>query len=288
MQERGVFGLGGVQVWQDDDWKAHADTLADQPERERVGDAGGPLVDGVERGRRDDDRIGWRQHVGLARKLVVAANWMAGSQRLPASWRARRAAATRCDHRRPGAPRTRRGRAPACGLADLCGSRTRSPQTIGSGQQSASGCQSAEHRLVGTTVAVEKVQDKPLNGWLIVDFLWRQPLGLQQRVDRLAVLPHWAFAWATSRRWWVRRSMAGRPRRWTRRACSTARPPSPRSTDTETRWISTLVGPNTVQKSLRSRPSRFATDAASARNWLARTRSPRLAAAMALVLQSAP
>jgi len=36
---------------------------------------------------------------------------------------------------------------------------------------------------------VEEVQDKPLYRRLIVDLLWRQPLSLQQRVDRLVVLP---------------------------------------------------------------------------------------------------
>jgi len=35
---------------------------------------------------------------------------------------------------------------------------------------------------------VEEAQDKPLYRRLIVDLLWRQPLSLQQRVDRLVVL----------------------------------------------------------------------------------------------------
>jgi hypothetical protein len=77
--QRGMLGLGGIQVGKHHHWQAPPGRLTQQPKREGVGDPRRPLVDGVEgrRGHYDGVRLG--QHVGLAGQLVVVANCVAGA-----------------------------------------------------------------------------------------------------------------------------------------------------------------------------------------------------------------
>jgi hypothetical protein len=85
-RQRGMLALRGVQVRQDDNRQLHADRLAEEPERERVGDAGRPLVDRVQGGWGDDDSgavevdrtINASGLVSLAGRQLLAAEILAG------------------------------------------------------------------------------------------------------------------------------------------------------------------------------------------------------------------
>jgi hypothetical protein len=55
-----------------------ADRLGEQPKGKGVADASGPLVDGVEDRRRNDDGIRCWQDIGIAWLHVVAAHRIAG------------------------------------------------------------------------------------------------------------------------------------------------------------------------------------------------------------------
>ena len=68
----------GIQEGQRDEREAFSNRLAEQTQGERVADPGRPLVDGVEGRRRDDERVGGWQDVGLVGVLVLAPNWVTG------------------------------------------------------------------------------------------------------------------------------------------------------------------------------------------------------------------
>ena len=73
-----VRGHRPVGERQRHDRKALAVRLDEQSEHECVGDAGRPLVDGVDRGRGDHQRIRGREHVGLVGMLVAAPHRVSG------------------------------------------------------------------------------------------------------------------------------------------------------------------------------------------------------------------
>src|ERR1017187_6115569 len=93
----------------------------------------------------------------------------------------------------------------------------------------------------------------------------------------------WVAAAARSRLTWLRRPPrpAGRRCKSSVSPVSTAVLASPNATAAETSWMRTFVGPNAVQWSLRSSPSRSATRRAAVRDRSAAARSKSAAAARA-------
>src|SRR4029450_6148629 len=113
--------------------------------------------------------------------------------------------------------------------------------------------------LVRPPPAVQHLPPQPLHGRLLMDFLGSQPLSVEQGVKGLVVLAPLPIALSQVQQVMGAALQRRQPRRSIARACSTTRPASPSSTATDARWMPTLVGPKTVQKSLRSGPSRWAT-----------------------------
>ena len=64
---RRVGGERSLAVHRDDDRDLEAQQLVEQAQGQCVVDAGCPLVHGVERGRRNEHRVRWRELVGLVR-----------------------------------------------------------------------------------------------------------------------------------------------------------------------------------------------------------------------------